>query len=65
MRTMIDLWAAVVRTVDVRDLIGLASVTAILMGVAQWSRPLAWVTGGAIGLAFWVAPHLRSRKGTA
>jgi hypothetical protein len=65
MRTTLDLVAAVVRAIDVRDLIGLASVTAILMGVAQWSRPLAWVTGGAIGLAFWVAPHLRSRKGTA
>lgn len=62
MRTTLDL-RAVTRVVDVRDLIGLASFAAILIGLSQWSRPLAWVAGGMLGLAFWCFPYVRRRKG--
>jgi hypothetical protein len=49
----------VMRVRDGRDLLLLASLYAVLHGVSQWSRPLAWVIGGALGLVVWSVPYWR------
>lgn len=44
---------------DVHDLLACLGLAAVLYGVAAWSRPAAWILGGAllVWLAIW--PELR------
>lgn len=44
-----------------RDVCLVGSVAAILFGLSQWSRPLAWVVGGAIGVILWSLPYWRRK----
>jgi len=44
-----------------RDLWLVISLAALLFGLSQWSRPLAWVVGGAIGVALWSLPYWRRK----
>lgn len=43
------------------DLLAWAGTGCVLYGVAQWSRPAAWVTAGIILLALALWPALRAR----
>lgn len=54
----LDVVGAVLRSLDVRDLLLPASLGALLYGIAQWSGPAAWVTAGLLGLAAWLRPYL-------
>jgi hypothetical protein len=51
----LDLGAAV------RDLVGLGGFAALFYGLAQWSRPLAWVVGGVLLVALWSLPYWRRK----
>ena len=44
-----------------RDLWIAGSIAALLYGCSQWSRPLAWVIGGALGVVLWSLPYWRRK----
>jgi hypothetical protein len=55
----LDLVLRVLKSLDLRDLLLPVSLGALLYGIAQWSGPAAWVTGGEFGVAIWQRRHLR------
>lgn len=64
MKTALDRFSnLVVGALNFRDALVVASLGAVLIGVSQWSRPLAWVVGGTFGLALWSLPYWRRKAG--
>jgi len=49
-------------SLDLSDLIGLIGFVSLLYGLAQWSRPAAYVTAGVLLMGLAVAPSLRKAK---
>jgi len=46
------------RACDLRDLLAICSLAALVYGISQWSGPAAWVTVGLLGLCVWLRPHV-------
>jgi ABC-type uncharacterized transport system permease subunit len=51
-----------ISVLDINDLCGTAGAILLLYGVAQWSRPAAWILSGLGLLAIGIRPMLRRDK---
>jgi hypothetical protein len=60
-RKVLDKVGTVVIGQVLRDLWIAGSIAALFYGLSQWSRPLAWVSGGALGVVLWSLPYWRRK----
>lgn len=57
----LDIWGTLDLGQVLRDLWIVGSCAALFYGLAQWSRPLAWVVGGGLGVVLWSLPYWRRK----
>lgn len=53
------LWTRLRAEITARECLALGGAGALVHGVAQWSRPAAWIVGGLLALTVAVVPSLR------
>ena len=50
------------RWLDVRDVLALFGLMAIIYGLAQWSKPATWILVGLCAVVLAFGPDLRRRR---